>query len=251
MIQVAALWRHPIKSHGREALERVTLTQGQTMPWDRVWAVTHEATKFNDTEPRWMHCRNFMVGARTPGLVAIWATLDEQTRRITLRHNDLDELEFCPDNLDDNARFLTWVKPLCPDNRDGPVSIVSVEGRGMTDSAFPSISIMNTASHTSVVEALGTDIETARWRGNIWLDGLTPWEEHDWVGKKIRIGTTTLKVRERIKRCIVTDTNTITGVRDTATLNTLNAEFGHQDFGVYAEVIQSGDIFLGAQAELV
>ena len=41
MINVAALWRHPIKSHGREALQTVALTAGQTMPFDRTWAVMH------------------------------------------------------------------------------------------------------------------------------------------------------------------------------------------------------------------
>ena len=41
---VTEIWRHPVKSHGREALETVTLTAGQTMPGDRVWAVAHEAS---------------------------------------------------------------------------------------------------------------------------------------------------------------------------------------------------------------
>jgi len=39
MTEVRALWRHPIKSHGREALTSVTLTAGQAMPGDRLWAV--------------------------------------------------------------------------------------------------------------------------------------------------------------------------------------------------------------------
>ena len=30
MITVSALWRHPIKGHGREALDHMTLTPGQT-----------------------------------------------------------------------------------------------------------------------------------------------------------------------------------------------------------------------------
>ena len=46
---VSSLWRHPIKSHGREALEQVTLSAGQTMPGDRVWAVAHEASKADDS----------------------------------------------------------------------------------------------------------------------------------------------------------------------------------------------------------
>lgn len=251
MIQVTALWRHPIKSHGREALERVTLTQGKTMPWDRTWAVTHEDTKFDAANPEWAHCRNFMLGARTPKLAGIWAHLDEASRQVTLRHVDLPDIIFSPDNPDDTARFLAWVAPLCPEERVAPANIISVTGRGMTDSPFPSISIMNVASHVAVQGALDTPLETERWRGNIWLNGLDAWAEHDWLGRNIRIGDATLRVRERIKRCTVTNTNPQTGVRDTATLDALNGTFGHQDFGVYAEVIDGGEITLDSQAVLL
>ena len=41
---VAELWRHPIKSHGRETLDAVEFTAGACMPWDRHWAVTHDET---------------------------------------------------------------------------------------------------------------------------------------------------------------------------------------------------------------
>ncbi|KIN73829.1 MOSC domain-containing protein [Sulfitobacter guttiformis] len=251
MIEVAALWRHPIKSHGREALERVTLLAGKTMPWDRFWAVTHSATKFDPRTARWMPCGNFMLGARVPALAAIWASLDEESRSITLRHQALDDLQFCPDDPVGIAEFLAWIAPLCPEGRNRPHSIVSAEGRGMTDSAFPSISIMSMASHSAVADALGVDLKTARWRGNIWLAGLPAWEEHNWMDRDIRIGKAILRVRERIKRCTVTNTNPTTGLRDTDTLATLKSVFGHQDFGVYAEVIETGEISLGAKAELV
>ena len=52
---LAAIYRHPIKSHGRENLQAVVLTQGQCMPWDRHWAVTHERSKWQDTDPQWLH----------------------------------------------------------------------------------------------------------------------------------------------------------------------------------------------------
>ena len=84
MITVASLWRHPIKSHGREALDRVTLIAGQTMPWDRHWAVTHEKTKFDAANPEWVMCRNFMIGALTPLLAGLWASLDEDAGLMTL-----------------------------------------------------------------------------------------------------------------------------------------------------------------------
>ncbi len=44
MPHVTDIFRHPLKSHGREALQLVALSRGETMPWDRCWAVAHEAS---------------------------------------------------------------------------------------------------------------------------------------------------------------------------------------------------------------
>ena len=250
-MQVCALYRHPIKSHGREAIERVHLAQGATMPWDRVWAVTHEATKFDAGAPKWASCNNFMIGSRTPGLAGIWATMDVADHAITLTHQALPPLTFHPDDPAETARFLDWVAPLCPSNRAAPTTIVAAPNRGMTDTSYPSVSIMNTASHRAVADALGVEITKERWRGNIWLDDIAAWSEFGWIGRDVKIGDAVLRIREPIKRCPVTNTNPITGERDTATLDILNSVFGHQNFGVYAEVITSGDIALGTKAEVI
>lgn len=244
MITVAALWRHPIKSHGREALDTVTLIAGQTMPWDRHWAVTHERSKCDVENPVWAKCRNFMIGASTPGLAGLWATLDTDTQTITLRHQDLGELSFRPDHPADTARFIGWVRPLCPPDKFQPNGIIAVPGRGMTDSDYPTISIMNTASHAAVAERLGTALEMERWRGNIWVDGIAAWEENEWVGRRVQIGDAVLQVREPIRRCMHTAANPTTGLRDTDTLGALRDGWGHQSFGVYAEVISGGKIDL-------
>ena len=70
---VTGLWRHPIKSHGREALDSVTLNPGQTMPGDRVWAVAHEMSQADGSE--WVHCGHFSRVSKVPELMAITATV--------------------------------------------------------------------------------------------------------------------------------------------------------------------------------
>ena len=244
---VAHLWRHPIKSHGREALESVQLRAGQCIPWDRHWAVTHEATKFDGSG--WASCQNFMIGTRTPGLAGLWAELDETNGRITLRHQDLGELAFHPDG--EAAAFISWIAPLCPTDRAQPKDVVSVPGRGMTDTDFPSVSIMNLASHGAVADFLGQGIAPERWRGNIWLDGLPPWQEFDWISKTLRIGTAEIAIRERIVRCMHTAANPVTGIRDADTLGALQKGWGHTDFGVYGEVVAGGEIRLGDRMEIL
>lgn len=251
MIKVASLWRHPIKSHGREALESVLLTAGQTMPWDRHWAVTHADTKFDTSNPEWVMCRNFMIGALTPELAGIWATLDEHSAMITLRHRDIGGITFAPDDAEDVTRFVAWITPLCPADKRLPNDIVKVPNLGMTDSPYPSISIMNTASHAAVEGMLGAPLETERWRGNIWLNGPTAWEEFDWIDQRIQIGDAILLVKEPITRCNHTKANPITGVRDADTLEALRNGWDHQDFGIYAEVIMGGTVKIGDEAKVI
>ncbi|MCF2872914.1 MOSC domain-containing protein [Octadecabacter sp. G9-8] len=244
---VAELWRHPIKSHGRETLNAVQFTAGDCMPWDRHWAVTHDTTKFDGTG--WAHCRNFMIGSRTPALAGIWAQLDESAGTITLRHHDIGSVSFDPDG--DTSAFLDWVAPLCPPNRVAPKAIVKADGRGMTDSPFASISIMNRASHKAVEAAMGQSLEQERWRANIWLDGIDAWNELDWMGKTIRVGEAEFEIREPCVRCMHTAANPVTGHRDADTLGTLKTSFGHTNFGVYATVVKSGHVAIGDQAQVL
>ncbi|MGJ8611504.1 MAG: MOSC domain-containing protein [Octadecabacter sp.] len=247
MSTVAELWRHPIKSHGREALAAVDLIAGKCMPWDRHWAVIHDVSTYDGVG--WARGQNFMIGARTPKLAGIWAELDEASGKITLRHVDNGSITFNPDT--DIDVFLNWVAPLCPADRAVPTGIVSADGRGMTDTDYPTVSIMTRASHAAVETAMGQSLELERWRGNIWLDGPGPCEEFEWIGKTIRIGTAELEIREPIKRCMHTAANPVTGERDADTLGTLKSTFGHHNFGVYAVVTQDGHVALGDQAQVL
>jgi len=242
---VASLWRYPIKSHGREALDAVPLIAGQTMPWDRHWAVVHADTKFDRTNPAWVMCRNFMIGNLTPALAGIWATLDDKTATITLRHSALGEITFQPDDAADVAKFIAWVMPLCPPDKRTPAGIVHLPDQGITDTDYPSLSIMNMQSHAAVAAKINGPFEPERWRGNIWIDGVDAWTEWDWIGKTIAVGETILRVKARIVRCNHPAANTHTGKRDVDTLKVLRDTWNHQDFGVYAEVIQGGTVHLG------
>ncbi len=241
---VTSIWRHPIKSHGRERLDHVTMIPGHTMPGDRVWAVAHEASKADGSE--WVSCANFSRGAKAPQLMAISAQL--QGDSVTLSHPNRPDLSFEPDVQQDT--FLDWVKPLMPADRAASARIIRATDRGMTDSDFPSISLCNMSSHRAVEQKLGRDLSIARWRGNIWFDGLPLWNEFDWIGRDIRIGEAVFHVRERITRCLATTANPETGERDADTLGALSS-WDHQDFGVYAEVLEGATIHTGDEVQVL
>lgn len=241
--RVAQITRHPIKGHGREDLASVRLLAGACLPWDRHWAVAQEGAKVN--EGAWTPCASFARGAKAPALMAVESTLDEATATVTLRHPDRGEITFRPDDPADLPRFLDWAGPLIPESRARPARIVTA-GRGMTDSDFPSVAVLNTASLADLSARMGKALSPHRWRGNIWLDGAAAWSEWDWIGRDLRVGDAVLRIEERITRCVATKVDPTTGVTDADTLGALEAAFGHQDFGVYATVIEGGKVAVGS-----
>ncbi len=244
MTTVTSLLRHPLKSHGREALQEVSLTKGASMPYDRLWAVAHDQSKADGSG--WAHCANFSRVSKAPALMAISSRYDENTGVLTLSHPDRPDLSFNPD--EDSSLFVDWVMPLVPQDRALPARIVKLPGRGFTDSDFPSVTLCNHASHRAVEKQLGCELSVHRWRGNIWFETDTPWVEFDWMDRDVRIGECILTPRERTDRCLATTANPATGRRDADVLAALK-HFGHQDFSVRAEVKFGGTIRIGDRVE--
>lgn len=240
-IRLAHICRHPIKAYGREMLASVRLSAGEGLPFDRQWAVAHEAAKL---DPGWNPCMNFTRGAKAPALMAVTAHLDEAAQRVTLGHPTAGEISVAPDEAEDQARLLAWADPLVPPGRARPAAVVRA-GVALTDSDFPSVSVLSLASLAALSQRMGIDLSIHRWRANLWLDGAEPWVEWGWIGQRFRLGDAVLEVVERITRCTATTVNPETGAVEGNTLAALEAGYGHQDFGVYARVIEGGEIALG------
>lgn len=238
---IAEIWRHPIKSHGREALGRVELLVDHALPWDRRWAVAHERSCYDhERAPRWQPCSEFTRVSKSPRLQAITCYCEEADNKIVLSHPDLPDLKIDPDQ--DGCEFVQWVMAISARNRALPARLVRAPDEGMVDSPFPSVSLINRASHGEVAAQIGRPISHLRWRGNFIVDGLAAWAENDWIGQRIRIGTAELDVVEPITRCTATMASTRTGERDADTLAALKDSWGHQELGVYARVVKAGHV---------
>jgi len=237
-MSLVALWRHPIKGLGREALTSIDLKANAPMPMDRAWALLHDAAEQIDT---WQPRRSFLVVASGPKLAQVTAQSDGDN--IVLCHPDLPDLTVNPATGTD--ALVAWVKPIWPDDRPKPTRLVKAPPQGMADNGEAQVAILNRASLRALSERVGQDLVETRFRGNLIVDNIPPWGEFDWVGKRITIGEVAFDVTERIERCRATEANPATGLRDANTLRALEDGWGHRDFGVYATVATSGRLQIG------
>jgi uncharacterized protein YcbX len=88
----------------------------------------------------------------------------------------------------------------------------------------------------------------------VHLAGTRPHEEDEWIGHRVRIGETVIRVTEQDARCRMTTRNPDTGVRDFDTLREIKSYRGLRDgdsidFGVYADVEVPGRIRVGDPVE--
>lgn len=219
------------------------LEAGRALPCDRHWAVAHAAARLSPGGG-WAAKINFLRGVSGPDLMAITARLG-QDGTVTLSHPRAGDLRINPDHAADADRLIAWLVPLWPDDRPKPERVLRADGFAMTDKAEPFVSILNLASNRALAAQMGRDLSIHRWRGNLWIDGLDPWQEFDLVGREITIGPARLRVDQRITRCKATTVNPETGQVDADTLAALRDGQGHQDFGVYATVISGGMVTCG------
>lgn len=249
MATVTALYRHPVKALGAEALDRAILRAGETLPGDRVWALAHARSDFDFAAPGWARCSAFLRGATFPSLMAVTAQ-GAPGGPIRFRHPDLPDLIADLATAQGAAALLAWADALIPAGAPRPSALAAAPGRGMTDHPEPLVTVLSDASRRALEARAGLPLARRRFRGNIWMDGMAPWAERDLIGRDLRVGAALLRVTDHVGRCSATHADPATGRRDADLLAVLRGGWGHEDFGVFAEVIDGGAVALGDAAEV-
>jgi uncharacterized protein YcbX len=242
--RISTLYRHPIKGLGVEALESVTLRPGHTMPGDREWALAQQGAKIDKGAPEWTRCMAFIRGAKAPTLMAV-TTEREADGQMRLSHPARPDLVFDPMTEAGEAALIEWLLPLYPDNRPAPDYLVHLPDRGMTDSSTQTVTLMSDASLKDLSNSIGHPLDRRRFRGNLWVDGLSAWQELELIGQEITFGPLTGRILKPVERCRAPSGNPETGVEDIDVLGHLNTAFGHPNFGVFVEITRGGTVTVG------
>jgi hypothetical protein len=127
-------------------------------------------------------------------------------------------------------------------NKDIPFFDTSISNKTLLTH---SISLINNQSIKDFKNKTNQEIETQRFRGNIFVDGIEAWEERSWIGKIIKINNISFKVEKNIPRCVAINLKPNTDDNSLNLLQSLKKTYNHFDMGVYLTALDDGPIYIG------
>lgn len=229
--RVVALYRHPIKGLTPQSVDALTVQADGRVTGDRVLAfrfASASTPEERDGLDHWPKSHGLSL-QDFPALAALRTTFDDAAQRVRIEHEGSVLIEAGLDaaGREELTDAVTEFVLATPEGRrlrrPGRLPLVLV-GDGTTsrfqDRARGFVSLHGVGSTRALGDAVGAPVDGRRFRSNIVVDGIGPWEELGWSGE-IRIGDVLLRTAGPIVRCLATHANPDTGERDMKVLTTL------------------------------
>ena len=244
--KIHAIYRYPIKGLSPEPLERTELAVHETLPGDRLYAIENGPSGFDPAAPQHQPKQRYLMLMRNERLARLRSRFDHANHPLAVEAQGREAVRGDLRTPDGRAAIERFFAVFCADELRGAPKVLHAPGFSFSDVARKVVSIINLASVAAVEDAVGRGVHPLRFRGNVYVTGWPAWHEFDLVGREIALGESArLKIIKPIVRCAATNVDPDTGMRDLSIPDTLMRSFGHADCGVYAEVVEAGDIALG------
>jgi uncharacterized protein YcbX len=247
---VTGLFRYPLKGFSPEALETIELKPGETVPYDRAYAVENGVSGFDPAAPAYFPKIRFLMLMKNAEVAKIRSRFDPATSELTLMENHEVVARGRLDTIEGRGAIEAFIMARFETELRGPPRILSAPGHSFSDVAAKVIHLVNLASVRDLERQVGRPIDPLRFRANIYVDGIPAWSEFDLVGGHGTVGGLILAGTKRTERCAATDVDPSTGARDMQIPRTLMGAYGHSDMGVYVKVTRAGSIAVGDRLAL-
>jgi len=223
----------------------VRLEPGKTLPADRLYAIENGPCGFDPAAPAYFPKIRFLMLMRNERLARLRTGYDEDTHTLTVHQDGTEAARGDLRTAEGRAAIETFFARYCADELRGPPKVLYGEDHSFSDVAKKVVSIINLASVATVATTVGRPVDPLRFRGNVYVEGWPAWHEFELLGHEFSLGSARVRIVKRIMRCAATDVDPETGTRDLTIPQTLQQTFGHADCGVYAEVIDAGEVAAG------
>jgi uncharacterized protein len=249
-VHIADIIRYPVKGLSPEHLETTQLAVGQGLLNDRGFALAPSSSRFDSENPSWCAKGEFLTLLKDEKLALLDAAFDGDSAVLTIRRDGKSVARGDLSTLMGRVLIEQFFAAFMPPGPRGNPKIVDAPDTMFSDTETPFVSIINLASVRDIERVARCPVNPLRFRGNLHIDGASPWIENDWIGRTVTIGGATLKIMETTGRCGATSVDPDTAERDLNILRILQQGFGHTITGVYAEVVEDGPIQINDVLEL-
>ncbi len=245
--ELTDLYRYPVKGLSPERLATVELASGQTLPFDRAYAIENGTGKFDPSAPKYLPKINFLMLMRDEKLACLKTVFDDQTHELRIELAGEIVARGALNSTKGRQQIEQFIHEYMAHELRGAPKIYSAPDHSFSDVSAKCVHIINLNSVRELEKQMGHPINPLRFRANLVIDGPEPFSELDWVGRTLTTDPVKLDVFKRTQRCPATNVNPQKGLRDRAIPDFLFDQFGHRDFGVYAMVKNGGVINSGSQ----
>lgn len=244
--KIYKICRYPVKGLSPDHLFDATLKKEGSLINDRRFALALGSTLFDSHAPHWLPKLNFLALVKNEKLAALDTVFDDATDTLRVYQAGKQVAKGALTEITGCSVIEDFFYAYMQDEACGKPRLVEAKGQNIfTDQKKKYISIINLASIRDLEKVTGVIIDPIRFRANIYIDGLDPWTEFDWIKKKISFGGVSMEIIDRIDRCAAINVDPTTGVRDLNLIKVLKNFYGHVDMGVFAKVTKSGSFTIG------
>ena len=247
----------PVKSLSFQSINSCQIKKNLGMPNDRIFAfsrgIDYEKAKTIEKNPKERKLNNFLTLKNSPVLNKY--NFSYNGNKLTLI---LDGEEIISISADDQNEKSSLSKKLfeLESTLINPIILLKNTEYPFYDTShsnnvFNSISLINLNSIKDFENKIEEDVEFQRFRGNLYVDGISAWEERNWINKIIKINNTSYKVEKNIPRCVAINLKPKTEDNSLNLLNSLKKTYNHFDMGVYLTALDDGNINVGDHVELI
>lgn len=237
--RISDLVTYPLKGARGNHTGHLQIDPERGIIGDRRFALKRKPSVPDIWSPKGM----FFVGMNTPAMVA---------------------QGLCPTPLSDEALSEDFIGHIqrtleLPE----PPTVLDTQGAfNLTDSKEPYVSFLNLATLDQLSQEMEIYIDPARFRMNVMLEGLEPFEEFSWIdeypgSKEISFGGVRFLIEDMCERCKAVEANPETGTYDQPVLEKLAAMMQGRGFppsphrgkyevmGVLARPLVAGTLSVG------
>jgi len=222
--RIASVFRYPVKSLALESVDSIEVD------WNGLAG-----------DRRWAFVRDSLVRSGFP-----WLTIRERPEMWKYQPWFAE-----PDRPDVSVTIvrtptgeeLDVVDPLLAAELGESVRVIK-QSRGIFDT-MP-LSLISTRTVDAIAHLSGAPLDARRFRPNFLVEPIEDIDfvEDTWVGTALRIGSMTMRVDKRDKRCVVVNVDPDTTERDSSILRVI-AQERQACLGVYGTTVEPGRVSVG------